>query len=408
MRWSKKQIIAALAQLIVGITFIFSGLMKGIDPMGTAIKIEEYVAITGLHLPFWIYLGASVTLNVSEALLGVSLLMGWRRRITRWAAIILMCGMTLLTLYIYIFDPVADCGCFGDALVISNAATFWKNVVLLLFVIFLFRNPEAWYEWTSARMADGLIPATVVILVLFNVMNVKHEPIIDFRAYTIGSDLMELTTTGGTEGEYIYNFVYSKDGLERTFSMDELAEVDSTWTYVHDEIVVIEEAVRPPGADFVLVREDGSNAVEDLTHKDGKAIIIISQNLNDVDPSLLQRIIQNCNEPLLLAMGNTGEVWQNSEYAGFKQEFGEVLFLDKTTAKTVVRNNPGVLIIEGGKIVNKLTGKEFADRMTKSELRNNPYQIPTKGSRAKDLGYAFAGLVALAIAILVSRFFKNK
>ncbi|MDD7438098.1 MAG: DoxX family protein, partial [Bacteroidales bacterium] len=135
MRWSKKQIIAALAQLIVGITFIFSGLMKGIDPMGTAIKIEEYVAITGLHLPFWIYLGASVTLNVSEALLGVLLLMGWRRRITRWAAIILMCGMTLLTLYIYIFDPVADCGCFGDALVISNAATFWKNVVLLLFVI---------------------------------------------------------------------------------------------------------------------------------------------------------------------------------------------------------------------------------------------------------------------------------
>lgn len=408
MRWSKRQVIAALAQIIIGITFVFSGLMKGIDPMGTAIKIEEYVAILGLRLPSWIYLGASITLNVFEALLGVSLLIGWRRKITSWAALVLMCGMTLLSLYIYIFEPVADCGCFGDALVISNAATYWKNVVLLLLTIFLFRNLGSWYEWTTVRRSDVLMGATLAILALFNITNVKHEPIIDFRPYTIGSDLMELTTTGGSEGEYVYNFVYSKDGVERTFHIDELVEVDSTWIYVRDEIEVIDEAVRPPGADFVLVGEDGSNAVESLSYQEGQAIIVISHDLNKVDPRLLQEITNNCDEPLLLAMGNTSEVWNKPEYGKYKQEFAEVFFLDKTTAKTVVRNNPGVLIIKGGKIVNKLTGDQFAHKMTNPEFKKDPYQMPSKASRMVDLVYAFGALVVLAIWILASRFFKKK
>lgn len=316
--------------------------------------------------------------------------------------------MTLLTLYIYLFKPVADCGCFGDALVISNAATFWKNVVLLLLVAYLFRNLSAWHEWTSTRYADILIGVSSVILLLFNLTNIVHEPIIDFRPYTIGSDLMELTTTGGTEGVYIYSFVYAKDGKERTFSMEELSEVDSTWTYVRDEVEVIEEAARPAGADFVLVREDGSNAVESLTYKEGQAIIVISHDLNMVEPQLLQKITQNCPDPLLLAMGNTGEVWNKPEYAPLEQEFSEVLFLDKTTAKTVVRNNPGVLIIKGGRIVNKMTGKAFADRITNPEFKKDPYQMPTKKSRLLELLYAWGGLIILTIAIICSRFFKEK
>lgn len=408
MQWNKRQVFATVAQLILGATFIFSGLVKSIDPMGTAIKIEEYVAIGGLHFPSWCYLGASVALNLFEALLGVAFLIGWRRLITSWAALVLMCCMTLLTLYIYLFKPVADCGCFGDALVISNAATFWKNVVLLLLVAYLFRNLSAWHEWTSTRYADILIGVSSVILLLFNLTNIVHEPIIDFRPYTIGSDLMELTTTGGTEGVYIYSFVYAKDGKERTFSMEELSEVDSTWTYVRDEVEVIEEAVRPAGADFVLVREDGSNAVESLTYKEGQAIIVISHDLNTVEPQLLQKITQNCPEPLLLAMGNTGEVWNKPEYAPLEQEFSEVLFLDKTTAKTVVRNNPGILIIKGGRIVNKMTGKAFADRITNPEFKKDPYQMSTKKSRLLELLYAWGGLIILTIAIICSRFFKEK
>lgn len=407
MQWSKRQVIAAFAQIIVGITFIFSGLMKGIDPTGTAIKIEEYVALFGLQLPSWIYLGASITLNTFEALLGVALLLGWRRRITSWAVLILMCCMTLLTLYIYIFNPVADCGCFGDALVISNAATYWKNVVLLLLVLFLFRNLGSWCEWTTFIRADVLMVISFTVFLFFNRLNIIHEPIIDFRPYTIGSDLMELTTTGGTEGEYIYNFVYAKDGVERTFSVDELSQIDSTWVFVRDEIKVIEEAIRPPGADFVLVREDGSNAVESLTYQEGQAIILISHNLNVVKPKLLQRIIQNCDEPLLLAMGNSGEVWDNPKYAGLEQQFAEVLFLDNTTAKTVVRNNPGVLIIKGGKIVNKLSGKQFSDKLNQEQFKKDPYQIPSKNSRVVDLGYAFSGLILLVILILGSRFYKK-
>lgn len=415
MLWNKcRSIGATIAQLLVGLTFVFSGIVKGIDPAGTAIKIEEYFGLTGWHLPSLISISSSVALNVVEVSLGIALLTGWRPKVTRWVALALMCGMTLLTLYIYIYEPVDDCGCFGDALVISNSATFWKNVGLLLLIIYLFVYSAHWHHWLPSRGGDWAISFGLLLLMLFNVNNISNEPIVDFRPYTIGSDLMELTHTGGTEGEYAYKFIYTKAGVERTFSIDELVEVDSTWTFVRDEVEVIKEAQRPLGADFVLVREDGSNAVESLSYKDGQAILIISPDLTEVSTNLLGKLIERASEPLLLAIGNSGEVWKDVKYSRYEQSFSEVLFLDKTTAKTVVRCNPGVLIIKGGKIVNKLSAREFTRRLSNSDFRANPYKMPSDAERALSYFKAFGGLAIFALVVLIwgviyrIRLFNNK
>ena len=360
MQWIKsKKILTTTLQIIVGLVFVFSGLMKGIDPVGTAIKIGEYFSSFGIHSNPSVDLVFSVALNLFESTLGIALLLGFRPSKTRVVTLALMGAMTLLTLYIYIFNPVTDCGCFGDAITISNKATFWKNVVLLSFVIYLYFNGDHWYHWLNVKGNNYALLAGVIVFLGFNLANIKHLPIIDFRPYKVGSDLMELTTTGGSEGEYIYNFVYQKDGVEKVFGIDELNDLDSTWIFVRDEIEVIKEATRPLGADFVLTREDGSNAMEDLAYQESEAILVISPDITAVQPKMLEEMVEKSPYPLLLAMGNTADIWSDPRYTKLEKRFAEIFFLDKTTAITIVRSNPGVLLIKAGKIVDKLSGSDF-------------------------------------------------
>lgn len=372
MQWIKSnKILTTSLQIIVGLVFVFSGLMKGIDPVGTAIKIGEYFSSFGIHSNPSVDLVFSVALNLFESALGIALLLGFRPSETRAVALVLMGSMTLLTLYIYIFNPVTDCGCFGDAIIISNKATFWKNVVLLSFVIYLYFNADHWYHWLNVKGNNYALLAGVIVFLGFNLANIKHLPIIDFRPYKVGSDLMELTTTGGSEGEYIYNFVYQKDGVEKVFGIDELNDLDSTWVFVRDEIEVIKEATRPPGADFVLTREDGSNAMEDLAYQGGEAILVISTDITRVQPKMLEEMLEKSPYPLLLAIGNTADIWSDPRYTKLEKRFAEIYFLDKTTAITIVRSNPGVLLIKAGKIVDKLSGSDFDSALNKGVIKSN-------------------------------------
>lgn len=372
MQWIKsKKILTTTLQIIVGVVFVFSGLMKGIDPLGTAIKIGEYFSSFGIHSNPSVDLIFSIVLNLFEAALGIALLIGFRPTKTKFVALALMGAMTLLTLYIYIFNPVTDCGCFGDAIIISNKATFWKNVVLLSLVIYLYFNGEHWHNWLNVKGNNYALLAGVIVFLGFNLANIKHLPIIDFRPYKVGSDLMKLTTTGGSEGEYIYNFVYQKDGVEKVFGIDELNDLDSTWIFVRDKIEVIKEAARPPGADFVLTREDGSNAMEDLAYQESEAILVISPDITAVQPKMLEDIVEKSPYPLLLAMGNTANIWSDPRYTKLEKRFAEIFFLDKTTAITIVRSNPGVLLIKAGKIVDKLSGSDFKSALNKEGIRSN-------------------------------------
>lgn len=401
MQWIKsKKILTTTLQIIVGVVFVFSGLMKGIDPLGTAIKIGEYFSSFGIHSNPSVDLIFSIVLNLFEAALGIALLIGFRPTKTKLVALALMGAMTLLTLYIYIFNPVTDCGCFGDAIIISNKATFWKNVVLLSLVIYLYFNGEHWHNWLNVKGNNYALLAGVIVFLGFNLANIKHLPIIDFRPYKVGSDLMKLTTTGGSEGEYIYNFVYQKDGVEKVFGIDELNDLDSTWIFVRDEIEVIKEAARPPGADFVLTREDGSNAMEDLAYQESEAILVISPDITAVQPKMLEEIVEKSPYPLLLAMGNTVDIWSDPRYTKLEKRFAEIFFLDKTTAITIVRSNPGVLLIKAGKIVDKLSGSDFKSALNKEGIRSNSpsldHQIYSRFDK-----FGFIGILS-ALYILIT------
>lgn len=400
MQWSKGlTVLVRIAQLLVGATFLLSSLLKGIDPVGTAIKIGEYGGIISLSLSNNVTLVASFLLIVVEWLIGVALVIGYRPNITRWVLLVTMVGMTLLTLYLYIFEPVSDCGCFGDALVISNRATFLKNLVLLAAALLLFYHSNGWYHWIYGRSGDIVVAIGVVVMILFGGMNVRHLPVIDFRPYKVGSDLMELTQTGGTEGEYIYRFVYRKGDKEETFGIDEIESLDDSWTFVRDDVEEVRAPIPPAGASFILLRNDGTNVVESLAYEGQMALLLIAPEVTKVSPDLLRELADS-HLPITLVTGSSGDIWQYPEYQGLDKSFVEVLFLDHTTAKTVVRSNPGLVVIKGGKIVNKLSISDLLGRIRTNEFKENPYQ--SRSSTDEVLRYLSTfGIIGLYVVILL-------
>ena len=233
-------LLVRLVQVLVGLFFIFSGCTKGIDPMGTGLKIMEYLGLWGMSIDLSLATYLAVGLNVLEALLGTFLLLGIGRRWTPIATLILMVPMTCLTLYIYIANPVADCGCFGDALKISNEATFWKNVVLLLLLILLVRHRDALYALRSQRAQVITGAALALVLIVFNIYPLLYLPTIDFRPYKVGTPISHFYDRPADDG---MRYIYERGGEERALTTEELATVDSTWTYVRYE----ELAAKPSG-----------------------------------------------------------------------------------------------------------------------------------------------------------------
>ena len=399
--YNGKVFFTRLAQIVVGITFLFSGIVKGIDPMGTAIKIGEYAGVVSISLPNNLALIVSFLLITLEFVLGVALIIGYRPQISRWILLVLMAFMTIVTLYIYLFEPVADCGCFGDALVISNATTFYKNIVLLCLSSALFFCADCWYHWLPVAYADKAVAISVVVISGFNATNIHQLPVIDFRPYKIGSDLMELTQSGGTEGEYDYRFVYSKDGHEQIFTLDQLQEVDSTWVFVRDETIEITKAEQPLGSDFVLVRDDGTNAVESIAYEGQNTLLLISPNIREVSPKRLTKILDS-GLPFSLAMGNSDEIWANEEYQSLEHRFVEVYQLDNTTAKTVIRSNPGLVVISGGKIVNKISGDVLTNLVKNPDFLSDPYQYQDHRDEVFRYVITFGWHVLLALSIVIA------
>ena len=219
-------------RLLVGGTFAFSGLVKAIDPWGFIFKIEEYLAVWHLTEPRSVVLMVAMLLSGYEFVLGSLLLMGCYKRTAPWGLLLSMALMLPLSLWLWVADPIPDCGCFGDFLTISNAATFWKNVVLTAGLILLIRwSPrlrEALFNPAIQWMVAALASLYILIVSLYGY---NAQPMADFRSYPVGSQLA--VASDGSEAPDdtdSYTFIYEKEGEQREFSIDSLP--DDSWTFV--------------------------------------------------------------------------------------------------------------------------------------------------------------------------------
>ena len=349
-------LIVRLVQVLVGLFFIFSGCTKGIDPMGTGLKIMEYLGLAGQSIDLSLATYLAVGLNVLEALLGTFLLLGIGRRWTPITTLILMVPMTCLTLYIYIANPVADCGCFGDALKISNGATFWKNVALLLLLILLVRHRDALYPLGSQRKQTVTGAALALVLIVFNIYPLLYLPTIDFRPYKVGTPISHFYDRPADDG---MRYIYERGGEERALTTEELETVDSTWTYVrYEELAAKPAHERESKADLILLDAQGEEVGHRLAASDAQALLYITYDIDRLSEEQLHlglELQQRTHHPVTLVVTSPLDRLESHPRIDLIRRYGRVLFMDLKMAQTLIRSNPGLVVIHDGVLSDKLS-----------------------------------------------------
>lgn len=244
---------AEFSRIVVGAVFLFSGFVKAIDPLGFTYKIQDYLIAFQLTDLLPLALSAAIAMVVVEFLIGLFLLLGIYRKLSSTFATIFMAVFLPLTLWIALANPVEDCGCFGDALVISNWATFYKNILLSACALFLLFHYRLLKPLFSKKVAKYAALYSVLFAIAFAVYNVVRLPVVDFRPFKIGSDIPEFMTIDPEKADVVENiFIYSKDGVEQEFTEDDYPWNDSTWVYVDMRSRIVRKGEKPKIEDFHL------------------------------------------------------------------------------------------------------------------------------------------------------------
>ena len=357
-----KTIIAAICRTLLGVVFVFSGAVKAIDPFGTVYKIEDYLKAFGGFFADLLPLAevAAVVLILLEVVLGVCMVLNVRTQWTSWLALAFYAVMTPLTLYIAINNPVSDCGCFGDALVLTNWQTFGKNVVLitLAIVLVLLRksvNP-LWRGYMEVIIA--VIAASITFA--FMEYTYQHLPVVDFRPYKIGNHLPTLMEypEDAEPDQYEFSFVYEKDGVEETFTLENYPKGDSTWTFVRQESKLIKKGYEPPIHDFEIINADYEDLTWDILESEEPVTLVVMYDLKKADKkqmakveALYENCVMNMAQCYILTGSGTDEISSFShEYPTLSEG---ICTCDPVTLKTIVRANPGVIVVQNGVVIDK-------------------------------------------------------
>ena len=355
-------ILAVVSRTLLGVVFVFSGVVKAIDPLGTVYKIEDYLKAFGGFFTDLLPLAevAAWALIITELLLGVCMIMNVRTKWTSWIALAFYCVMTPLTLYIALTNPVSDCGCFGDAIVLTNWQTFWKNVVLIVLAIALVALRKHVRQLWSGWMELVIVATSLAAVLSFMAWTMQHLPVIDFRPYKIGNHLptlMEYPEDAEVD-QYEFSFVYEKDGVEETFTLENYPKGDSTWTFVRQESKLIKKGYEPPIHDFEILNTDYEDLTWDILESEEPVTLVVMYDLEKADKKQMAKVealkdqcLMSDEQCYILTGSGTDKIISFSlEYPTLSDC---ICTCDPVTLKTIVRANPGVIVVQNGVVIDK-------------------------------------------------------
>ncbi len=348
------------ARLLLAITFVVSGYVKAIDPLGTQYKITDYLAALGLAgmVPQWITLAASMSLAAVEFALGIFILFAIRRRLVSRLALAFMSVMTLVTVWIYIANPVKDCGCFGDALVLSNGATLLKNIVLVACAAAVAWHPKDMARLISRSNQWIVMNYAIVYILGTSVWCLYTLPVFDFRPYHVGVNIKQAMSVpdGAPQTEYATTFILRKNGTTKEFTLDNYP--DSTWEFVDSRTVVTKQGYEPPIHDFSMTSADtGEDITDSVLSRKGYTFLLISPSLakaNDSNFGDIDQIYEYAQDNgvafYCLTASTERDIDRWRDITGAEYPF---CTSDETTLKTIIRSNPGLLLLKDGTIIGK-------------------------------------------------------
>jgi uncharacterized membrane protein YphA (DoxX/SURF4 family) len=343
-------IIKEFARYAVGGLFIFSGLIKVNDPVGTAIKLEEYFEVFAYDIaPFfeWFVPAAlflSVFLSVLEVVLGVALIIGYRMKFTAWVLLSIIVFFTFLTFYSAYFNKVTDCGCFGDAIKLTPWQSFYKDIILLAFIIIIFLKRDNYKSLSTPLFGLINVSSTAIIMLIIAILSITHLPFIDFRAYKIGGHiptLMKASEPLRTE------YTVEKDGKQYKF---ETYPTEPGYTFIKSR--PLNPWAEPKITDLGIWNDDGE-FTNDLL--EGNKLLIIFHDAEKASLKKIDRLknltFQNPNFETWILTSSGAEIFEAFRHK--HQLAAPYFFADATVLKTIVRSNPGVWLLKDGTVVEK-------------------------------------------------------
>jgi uncharacterized membrane protein YphA (DoxX/SURF4 family) len=352
-----------ISRLLLGLTFCFSGFVKGIDPWGSAYKFTDY--FTAFHMP-WITslaFALGILLAAAEFFLGVAFVFNFFIRVTSWFMLAFMLFFTGLTLVIALTNPVSDCGCFGDALKITNWQTFYKNLVLITLAIIVFVRRNKFKSKKKPVLSVAFTGLTMLVYFSIVFYSYNHLPIIDFSAYKVGVNIPDAMKIPENAPKAIYKneFVYKnlKSGEEKVFGESDIPWQDTlNWKFVKaKDPVVIQEGYTPPIHDLRIETTEGEDIKDFFLYDEKETYLVIASNLKKTNKKSWAEIVKLGADAKhkgynFIALTASSK----DEYEAFKNEIGadfDFFNTDEVTLKTMVRSNPGLMLIKKGTILEK-------------------------------------------------------
>jgi uncharacterized membrane protein YphA (DoxX/SURF4 family) len=364
------KIIRNIARYIIAVVFIFSGFVKAVDPLGSTYKFQDYFEAFGMEFLNPLALILAILLSSAELLIGLCLFFKIRMKVASWALLVFMSFFTLLTLILALTNPVTDCGCFGDAIILTNWQTFYKNIFLFIPALIIFQQRKKFESYFTAGlewiMAGVLFSAAIVL----SVYCLRALPLIDFRPYRVGTNISEgmQIPEGAPADQYRTVLVYEKEGKKKEFSLDspEQPWSDSSWTWAETKNILVSKGYTPPIHDFSLVSADGNDITEDLLMDTGYSFLVLANDLNKADKKGLERIGSFTKEALGRGYKVYGMTASAGEIVGKVKEEHRLPFefytTDDITLKTMIRSNPGLMLIKEGTVLGIWHHRNIPDK----------------------------------------------
>lgn len=368
-----------LCRFVLAAVFIFSGFVKADDPLGFEYKLADYVAALGLDawLAEELLLPLAVAVAALEFILGIYLLFGINSRFTSWVTLLMMAVMTPLTLWMALENPVSDCGCFGDAVTLSNWETFWKNVLLFAMSVSVTVWRRSVFRVITRRAEWLLSTYTLFYILAFAYYCILHLPVFDFRPYRVGTVIREAMSVPEGKEPPLYEtlFLMEKEGEQREFSVDDYP--DTTWTFISRRMMVVREGYVPPVQDFTVTRiTDEEDISEELLDEEGGyTFLLVAPYMEKADDGYIDLVNELYDYCLrygyafyCLTASDEPQIENWRDCTGAEYPFCR---MEETQLKTIVRANPGVVLLKDGQVIGKWSARDIPDESVLTDCLEN-------------------------------------
>lgn len=364
--------IVGFSRYFVGLLFIFSGFIKANDPIGFSYKLEEYFVLFGMDWLASIALVLAMFICVFEIVLGIALVLGLKSNTVTWLLLLMILFFTWLTGYSAITGKVTDCGCFGDAIPLTPWQSFYKDIILTVLIGILFWQRKNIKPYLKEKNSLQVVGVFTLICSVFTMWCYMHLPVLDFRPYKVGADIQKLMSDGiPDEIEMVFIYKNKASGEEKEFSATDIP-TDGNWDYVDRKDKIIKEGKLSSIHDFVITNGDGEEFTEDILANQDYSFIVIAYDIPKTSNPAFKQITElasaaekNGHKVVAITASDYMQVENLRHEVGAAFPF---YYADATALKTIVRSNPGLLVLKDGVIKGKW---HYNDMPTYQEWRDN-------------------------------------